>query len=101
MAYDTPPDIWRRMGEYVHQDFITQFPNILDGIFEFFSDQDQIEILKLNSYFNENIDKIFNSSMARKFWIQSGAEFLLASEKNAQNLIRDISKIVFKMTHGA
>lgn len=44
------PEIWMRMGAYVHQDFLQQFPDIISGLIDFLSEEPSEQRNELKKY---------------------------------------------------
>jgi hypothetical protein len=45
-----PPDIWMRMGAYVHQDLLQQFPDLISGLIDFLSEEPAGQRVELQKY---------------------------------------------------
>lgn len=69
------PQIWLEFGQYIHQDFLSQFPDFRSGVTDFactLSDERKIE-------FKEFVTELLNSqpttSTLSNVWDESGASF--------------------------
>lgn len=77
------PEIWHRMGAYIHQDFIQQFPDFGSGIDDFFSEEPEHLKADLLAHLQERTRQ--GAAMDR-LWNESGTSIML-QEADAARVI--------------
>lgn len=80
------PEIWMRMGAYVHQDFLQQFPDMISGLIDFLSEEpseQRVELQKYCDFLSRHPEMIVAA------WNGTETNLLLNSD-GAKQLLEDI-----------
>ena len=67
-------DIWLRLGAYIHQDFLEQYPDFGSGLEEFLSEEPDELKVELVSYLRNHLHK---GTSAEDLWNSNGSMILL------------------------
>ncbi|HEX8902169.1 hypothetical protein [Vitreimonas sp.] len=80
------PEIWGRMGAYVHQDFLLQFPDLMSGLIDFLSEEPREQRAELHRYCDFLLRRPETIAAA---WNSTDTNLLLNSV-GAKQLVEDI-----------
>lgn len=81
------PKIWYSLGEYIHQDFLEQFPDFYMGLKDFLSEESEKDILGLKVYLVALLKE--TDGIVCEHWNNSGA--MIGFDSNT--LRRHLSRI--------
>ena len=75
------PPIWKELGKFVHQDFMSMYPDFWSGIEEFARDISNKERGELLEFLEPLVTKEQPGGMLKKIWGDAGAELIFTRIK--------------------
>jgi len=70
------PEVWYSMGEYIHQDFLLQFPDFISGLRDFFGDASEEEVNDMRIFLNELKKLHYSDEQLERLWLNSGSNLV-------------------------
>lgn len=69
------PEIWLELGQYIHQDFLEQFPDFRSGVADFACSLGETRYTELRSFVGDLLQSNTPSAELSAVWEASGASF--------------------------
>jgi hypothetical protein len=87
------PSIWRRLGEFVHQDFFDFYPDFWSGIDLFLSELSASDKTQLATHLRSLLDRSLSDAQLTRAWSESGSEILIEGP-GAREVLKDLLRRV-------
>lgn len=75
----TAPEVWKKLGNYLHQDFMLDYPDFWSGIEDFASGLGSAEQEQLIQFLESLVRNEQPGGALKKVWLKSGAQVLVAA----------------------
>ena len=75
------PVVWRKLGGYLHQDYMLDFPDFWSGIDAFSSDLSKAERIELIRFLRPLVENEQPGGHLKKLWKNSGAQINITRVK--------------------
>lgn len=73
------PEVWKKLGRYLHQDFMLDYPDFWSGIDSFISELDATEQARLIQFLEALVENEQPGGVFKKVWAKSGAQIYVAA----------------------
>lgn len=90
------PEVWFLFGSFIHQDFLTDYPDIVSGIEYIYYLLSNSDKEKLFLFLEELQNGEYSWEYKLKLWEESGAQFTVAG-KDIDLLYNEVFKTIQKL----
>ena len=77
----TEPEVWKKLGETIHQDFMLDYPDFWSGIEQFANDITKEEREDLIKYLRPLVENEQPGGLLKRIWGNTGAEIIITRIK--------------------
>lgn len=75
------PKVWKKLGGYLHQDYMLEYPDYWSGIDEFRSNLSDAERVELIQFLRPLVENEQPGGALKRVWKNSGAQIFIARVK--------------------
>lgn len=73
------PEVWKKLGKYLHQDYMLDYPDFWSGIDDFSSGLDSPDQERLIQYLESLVNNEHPGGTLKKVWRESGSQIAVAA----------------------
>ena len=92
------PKVWKKLGGYIHQDYMLDHPDFWSGIEEFRNSLSKAEKIELIQFLRSLVENEQPGGNLKKVWKNSGAQIFMSRVKPSEFFQELLSRVGGKDT---